>query len=223
MTEKINNEKIEEAQEVKVENKSEEKGINFKIFDMWDLSEIQITDPGLRNVINLKPMLALKTHGRNVVKHGQTKVNIVERLMNKLSLTGHRNKKHRIEVGHSTGKYSKNMKTVIEAFKIIEKKTKKNPVEVLVKAIENASPRDETTVIEYGGARYPQAVDVSPIRRVNLSLRNMVHGASDKAFGKKKKLSQALADEIIMAYEVNGESSAIKKKKESEAQADSAR
>lgn len=216
--EKIKNQEI---QEVKVQEEKEK--FNFKIFDMWDISEIQIADPGLRRVINLKPMLALKTHGRNVEKHGQTKVNIVERLMNRLALTGHRNKKHRIEVGHSTGKYSKNMKIVIEAFQIIEKRTKQNPVGVLVKAIENASPRDETTVIEYGGARYPQAVDVSPIRRVNLALRNIVHGASDKAFGKKKKLSQALADEIVMAYEENGESSAIKKKKESEAQADSAR
>ena len=51
----------------------------------------------------------------------------------------------------------------------------------------------------------------------------MVHGASDKAFGKKKKLSQSLAEEIVLAYEENGESSALKKKKESEAQADSAR
>jgi len=197
--------------------------INFKIFDMWDISEIEVKDPGLKKVINLKPLLALKTHGRNIMKHGQTKVNIVERLMNKLAVTGHRGKKHRIEVGHSTGKYSKNMKVVIEAFKIIENKTKKNPVEVLVRAIENASPKDETTVIEYGGARYPQAVDVSPIRRVNLALKNIVHGASDKSFGKKKKLQQALAEEIILAYEENGESSAMKKKKEAEAQADSAR
>ena len=197
--------------------------INFKIFDMWDISQIEVQDLGLKNVINLKPMLALKSHGRNVVKHGQTKVNIVERLMNKLALAGHRGKKHRIELGHSTGKYSKNMGTVIEAFKLIEKRTGKNPVEILVRAIEKASPRDETTIIEYGGARYPQSVDVSPIRRVNLALKNMIHGASDKSFGKKKKISQTLAEEIIMAYEENGESSAIRKKKEAEAQADSAR
>ena len=190
---------------------------------MWDISEIQIVDPGLRGVINLEPKLILKSHGRNVVKHGQTKVNVVERLMNKIALTGHRNKKHRIELGRSTGKYSRNMKIVLDAFQIIEKKTGKNPVEVLVRAIEKISPRDETTIIEYGGARYPQAVDVSPIRRVNLALKNLVHGASDKAFGKKKKLSQSLAEEIILAYEENGESSALRKKKESEAQADSAR
>ena len=51
----------------------------------------------------------------------------------------------------------------------------------------------------------------------------MVHGASDKSFGKKKKLSQALAEEIILSYEENGESVAIRKRKEAEAQADSAR
>ena len=197
--------------------------INFKIFDKWDVSEIEIKDVGLQSAINLKPMLALKSHGRNVVKYGQTRVNIIERLMNKLALCGHRNKKHRIELGHATGKYSKNMKTVIEAFDIIEKRTSKNPVEVFVRAIENAAPRDEVTIIEYGGARYPQAVDVSPIRRVNLALKQIVHAASDKSFGKKKKLSQGLAEEIILTYEGNGESSSLKKKNELEKQADAAR
>lgn len=195
----------------------------FKIFDKWDVSEIEVKDPGLKPVINLEPKLALKTHGRNVVKFGQTKVNIVERLMNKLALAGHRGKKHRFEVGHATGKYSKNMKIVIEALDLIEKKKGINPVQILVNAIENASPRDEVTIIEYGGARYPQAVDVSPIRRVNLALKWMVHGSGDKAFGKKKKFFQALSEEIIMAADGNGESLALRKKKETEAQADSAR
>jgi small subunit ribosomal protein S7 len=228
MTEEIQEQKIEQSiPEETVENvqeKKEESNLpNFKIFDLWDISEIEIIDPGLKSAINLKPKLILKSQGRNVVKYGQAKVNVVERLMNKLSLCGHRSKKHKLEVGHSTGKYSKNMKIVLDAFRIIEKRTKENPVKVFVKAIENSAPREEVTVIEYGGARYPQAVDVSPIRRVNLTLRNMVHGSSDKAFGKKKKFYQALADEILMAYENNGESAAIKKKKEVEAQADSAR
>jgi len=205
----------------RVEDKMQE--IKFKIFDLWDISEVTIKDVGLQNVINLKPMLALKSHGRNVVKHGQTKVNIIERLMNKIALCGHRNKKHKVELGHSTGKYAKNMKTVIDALKIIEKRTEKNPIQVFVNAIENAAPRDEVTVVEYGGARYPQAVDVSPIRRVNLALKNMVHGSSDKSFGKKKSFSQCLAEEILLAYDNNGESAAMKKKNESEKQADAAR
>ncbi|MAH03287.1 30S ribosomal protein S7 [Candidatus Pacearchaeota archaeon] len=197
--------------------------MNFKIFDIYDISEIEIVDPGLKSAINLHPKLILKSHGRNVQKLGQTKVNIVERLMNRLSVAGHRGKKHKIIFGHSTGKYSKNMKIVLDAFKLIEKRTQKNPIQILIKAIENAAPKDETTVIEYGGARYPQAVDVSPLRRVNLALRNIIHGASDKAFNKKKTITQGLAEEIIMAHDNNGESFALRKKNEAEKQADSAR
>jgi len=196
---------------------------NFKIFNRYDLSGIEVKEPGLKSAINLEPKLILKSQGRNVVKFGQTKVNIVERLMNKLAVAGHRGKKHKIEKGIVTGKYTKNMKIVLEALKIVEKKTGKNPVQVLVEAIENIAPRDEITVIEYGGARYPQAVDVSPIRRVNLSLKYLVHGSSDKAFKKKKTITQALAEEIIMASEKNGENFAVRKKKECESQADSAR
>ena len=196
---------------------------NFKIFDLWDSSGIQIVDPGLRNVINLNPKLIIQTHGRNFAKFGQTKVNVIERLVNKLSVAGHRGRKHKVEVGRSTGKYSKNMKIILNALKEVEKRAWKNPIQVLVKAIENASPRDEITVIEYGGARYPQAVDVAPLRRVNLALKHIVHGSSEKAFGKKKKLYQALAEEIILASENNGESFAVRKKVESEKQADSAR
>jgi small subunit ribosomal protein S7 len=196
---------------------------NFKIFDKYDISGIQVQDMGLRAVINLKPKLILKSQGRNAVKFGQTKVNVVERLMNKLAVAGHRGKKHKLEKGNATGKYTKNMQIILEVLDIIEKKTGKNPVEVLVRAIENAAPRDETTVIEYGGARYPQAVDVAPIRRVNLSIKHLVHGASDKAFNKKKTIVQSLAEEIMMSADNNGESLAVRKKKESEAQADSAR
>ena len=194
----------------------------FKIFDRYDVSGIQVKDPGLRAVINFDPKLVLKSYGRNVQKFGQTKVNVVERLMNKLAVAGHRGKKHKIQK-KSTGKYTRNMKIVLEAFEMIEKKTGKNPVEVLIKALENSAPRDEVTVIEYGGARYPQSVDVSPIRRVNLALKHLSHGASDKAFNKKKTFAESLAAEILLAFENNGESFAIRKKKDAESQADSAR
>jgi len=196
--------------------------MNFKVFDLYDISGIEVKDLGLKSAINLQPKLIIKSSGRNVQRFGQTKVNIIERLMNRIAVTGHRGKKHKI-IFRATGKYTKNMKIVLDAFKLIEKRTGKNPVEVLVKAIENSAPRDEITVIEYGGARYPQAVDVSPLRRVNLSLRWMTQGASDKAFNKKKTITEALAEEIILASENNGESFAMRKKNESEKQADSAR
>jgi small subunit ribosomal protein S7 len=197
--------------------------IKFKIFDMWDISQIEVKEPGLKSVVNLEPKLILKNQGRNMIKSGQAKVNIVERLMNKLAVSGHRNKKHKIEFGRNTGKYTKNMNTIIKALNLVETKTKQNPIQVLVTAIEKAAPRDETTVIEYGGARYPQAVDVSPLRRVNITLNNIVHGASDKAFNKKKTISEALAEEIVLTYEGNGDSVALRKKNESEKQADAAR
>ena len=201
----------------------EQKNITFKIFDLYETENIPVEDPGLKSVINLKPKLMLKSSGRNFQKFGQTKVNIVERLINRLAVAGHRGKKHKIILGSSTGKYSRNAKIVLEALAQVEKKTGKNPVAVFVKAVENAAPRDEVTVIEYGGARYPQAVDVSPMRRVGLAIKHIVHGASDKAFGKKKDIASALAEEIILTAENNGESFALRKKNESEKQADSAR
>jgi len=196
---------------------------NFKIFGLYDLSDIKVEDAGLKKMINLEPKLLLKNQGRETQKFGKTKVNIVERLINRIAVSGHRGKKHKIEKGNATGKYSKNLKIVLGAFELIEKRTKSNPVEIFVRAVENSAPRDETTVIEYGGARYPQAVDVSPLRRVNLALRNLTHGASDRAFNKKKTIVQGLAEEIVLASEKSGESFAIKKKNESEKQADSSR
>ncbi len=195
----------------------------FKIFDKYDLTGLSVKDPGLRPIISLEPRLILKSQGANFQRFMQTKVNIVERLMNRLTVAGHRGKKHKLQKGRSTGKYSKYMKIILEAFEIIEKKTGKNPVEVLLTAIENSAPRDEITVIEYGGARYPQAVDVAPLRRVNLAIRWLIHGASDKAFNKKKTIAQGVADEIMLASENNGESFAVRKRNESEKQADSAR
>ena len=197
--------------------------MQFKLFDKYDISEIKVEDPGLINIINLEPKLAIKTQGRNFQKFGQTKVNIVERLINRIGVAGHRGKKHKIMKGDSTGKFTKNTLIILNAFNLIEKKTKKNPVQVLVTAIENSAPRDEVTMLEYGGAKYPQAVDVAPLRRVNLALKWILHGASDKAFNKKKTLSQGIADEIMLAADKNGESFAVRKKNESEKQADSAR
>ena len=144
-------------------------------------------------------------------------------MANTVGVPSHIGKKHKIQTNWSTGKFNRNMKTVIEALNMIEKRTNKNPIQVFVTAIENGSPRDEITVIEHAGARYPQSVDTSPIRRVDISIRWFVQGAYGKAFGKKKKMAEALADEIIKAYEGNMESFAVGKKNEAEKQADSAR
>ncbi len=189
---------------------------------MYETGEIKITDAGLKKYIHLDERLILKSHGRNKGKYNN-KVNIVERLINLVAVPGHRGKKHRIITAHASGKYSKNAKIILDTLKIIEKTTGQNPIKVLVKAIENSAPKDEVTTIEYGGARYPQSVDVSPVRRINLALRNIVHGGYDKSFGKKTKIEEALAGEILKAYENSPESLAVQKRNEAEKMADSAR
>ena len=195
----------------------------FKLFDIYDVSDIEIKDPALKPYINITPKLLLKSQGRNIGKFGKTKVNILERLANRIATPGHVGKKHKIITSWSSGKYNTNMSLVLEALKLIEQKTKKNPVQVVVTAIENCSPRDEITVIEQGGARYPQAVDASPLRRVDLAIRWITQGSYQRCFGKKKKMFQSLAEEIIKASEGNMESYAMSKKNEAEKQADSAR
>ncbi len=197
--------------------------INFKVFDLYDISETQVKDPALRPYINLGAKLILKSQGRRKDKLAMTRVNVIERLANRLAVPGHSGKKHKIITNWSSGKYNKNMKTVLKVLDIIAKKTGRNPIHVFVEAIENGSPRDEITVIESAGARYPQAVDCSPMRRINLAIRWMVQGSYQKCFGKKTKMAESLANEIINASKGSMDSYSCSKRNESEKQADSAR
>ena len=231
--EKIEEVKLTKAEEKVQENKTSDKPTKVeekvkedkmkKVFGLYDLSEIKIEDPGLKRYLNLDVKLVLKSRGRGRERFAKAKINIIERFVNIISVPGHRGKKHKIITNWASGKYSKNMKVMLETLKILENQKKENPVQILVRAIEHAAPRDEITVIEYGGARYPQAVDMSPSRRITVAVRNIVHGAYDMAFNKKTKIQEALAKEITLASDGNMESFAMKKKNESERQADSAR
>ena len=133
-------------------------------------------------------------------------------------VTGHRGKKHFRTSGYNTGKYARITKIVKDAFEIIEQKTKKNPVEVYIRAIENGSPREGVTTIEYGGVRYPKAVDLSPQRRIDLVLRWMCQGAfhSQAGRGKKANIAKALAEQIMLAATGDQKSNAVQKKFELE-------
>lgn len=196
----------------------------FKLFDMYDVSAIEIKDAAIKPFMNFVPKLLVKSYGRrNSTKYAKLNVNLIERLAGRLQVPGHVGKKHKVITSWASGKYNKNMGIVMKAFEIIAKKTGKNPVQVFATAIENGSPRDEITVIEQAGARYPQAVDCSPIRRINLAIRWMVIGAYGKSFGKKKKMHETLAEEIMKAADGNMESYACGKRNEVEKQADSAR
>ena len=197
--------------------------LHFKLFGIYDVSNIVVKDPGMKRYFNVEPKLLVKGYGRIREKFGKGKVNILELFANLIAVPGHRGKKHKIQTSWKSGKYTQNMRIVLDTLKIIEERTKQNPVQVLVTAIENGAPRDGITVIEYGGARYPQSVDISPQRRVTLTLKLIVQGSYDKSFGKKKPIEEALADEIIKTYNNEADSFLLGKKKDSEKQADSAR
>lgn len=196
----------------------------IKAFNKWDAEGVVVKDAGLIPYINVTPRIVPKTGGRNAKQRFQKgKTFLVERFMNKIMVSGHRAKKHKISSGHNSGKSQLISKIMIKTMEIIEAKTKKNPIQVLVTAVENAAPREEIIAIEYGGARYPKAVESAPQRRVDLAVRFMTQGASQKSFRTKKKIEEALADEILAAYALSSNSAAIAKKNELERQADSSR
>jgi small subunit ribosomal protein S7 len=156
---------------------------NVLAFNRWSTEGLKVNDPGIAPYITLEPVIVPKTGARYAGnKFHKSKIFIVERLVNKLMITGHKAKKHFISSGHQTGKSYKVYDLVEKTFEIIEAKTKQNPLLVYVKAIENAAPREEIVTIEYGGARYPKAVECAPQRRIDLVLRLFTQGAKQKSF-----------------------------------------
>jgi len=187
---------------------------NLLLFNRWDFKEVKVTDPGLVNVVSLKPMLVPISFGRHEHKRfGKAEVNIVERLVNSIM---HFGKRYAKNTGRMAGKKARAINIVKTAFDIIHLRTGKNPIQVLVKAIENASPNEDTTRIIYGGVVYHVSVDVSPVRRVDLALRFISEGARLAAYSSIKTIEEALADEIILAANNDANSYAIKKKNEQE-------
>jgi len=193
-------------------------------FNRWSCDGIKVQDPGLIRYLNVTPVIAPKTGARYAGnRFHKSKVFVVERLANKIMNPGHKAKKHFRSSGRCTGKSATAVRLVEAALDIIEKKTKKNPMEVLIKAIENAAPREEIITIEYGGARYPKAVEMAPQRRIDTALKFFTQSAYQKSFNSKRAAEDCLANEIIHAFNMSLESMAIAKKNELERQADASR
>jgi small subunit ribosomal protein S7 len=197
----------------------------LKLFERWDLNEVVVHDKGLERYINLSPIVLPHTGGRHANKpFGKGRTNIVERIINNMM---------RFEL--YTGKKSKALKVVRQAFEIIEETTKKHPVQVLVDALQKAAPREEITRLRFGGISVPRAVDIAPSRRLDLAVRNICLGAVLATFkgGASKKdkerergyepIAQALANEILSASRGDMASAAISRKDELERIAASAR
>jgi len=197
----------------------------IKIFDRWDTKEIEIKDLSLERYVNLQPVFLPKTGGKFSEKQfHKSKMNIVERLITKLMVPGHRGKKHVITSGRIVGKYLTNYKTVKKTFEKIEQITKKNPIEVFIRAIENAALREEIAAYQVGGIIVRRAVVTSPQRRVDIALKNIVQTSYRKSFGKKETIVDSLTNEIIAASNNDAsKSESIREKDRIEREAEGAR
>ena len=160
-----------------------------KVFDKWSTEDIEVTDPGLEKYLSVRPILFPHSGGRHEHKRfSKSALNIVERLVNNMMRPG--------RVG---GKKTKAVGIVRNAMEIINLKTGKNPVEILVRALVNTAPAEDVTRIAYGGIVYPISVDISPQRRIDIALRFMTDGARQAAFSNPRTIDECLAEEILYA------------------------
>ena len=191
------------------------------LFRKWDTTEIVINDLGLKTAISLKQVIIPLDFGRSALKrYNKGQVNIVERLANKLM---HFGKKYAKNTGRQGGKKHHSLNIVKTAFEIIHLKTGKNPVEVLVRAVENSAPNEDTTRIVYGGTVYHVSVDVAPLRRVDLALRFIADAIKEATFSNPKPIEEYIAEHLILASNNDPLAPSIKKKNELERAAQASR
>ena len=183
-----------------------------KLFGKWSYEGINCTDISLAAYLQVKtvnqqvytPYTAGRYQQRRFKK---VQCPIVERLVNMVMVSG----------GRNNGKKQLAVRVVRETMEIIHLLTGLNPVQVLVTAIQNGGAREDSTRIGSGGVVRRQAVDVSPLRRVNQAIYLMCKGSRESAFRTLKSVSETLADEVINAFKASGTNSyAVRKKDEIE-------
>jgi small subunit ribosomal protein S7 len=198
----------------------------IRLFNLWSFNDIEVKDDTLINYINLRPIIIPHSSGKHEHKRfwKSQKVSIVERFINRLlspgfiagKIKGHKS-------SYNSGKKSKIIKSVKTAFILIEYITGQNPIQVLVDALINTSPREETTRIAMGGISYASAVDIAPQRRVDLAIKYLTQAIAARSSGSLKNFEENISQELIMAAKNSQESRAVKRKDEIERIAVSAR
>lgn len=194
------------------------------IFNRWDLSQVVAEDPGIRSQLNATPVIVPRSGG----KYGKdtlhkNRMTIVERLMNHMMVPGHRGRKHKLYSGRCVGNSVTLYNNLKKAFEIVEQRTKKNPIQVLVKAVENSSILEEVAAYRLGGIIARKAVVVSPQRRLDLALRHMAQGIYKAKFHNRKPLPEVIAEEIIAAASGDPKSFPVQERNRIEKEAEGAR
>ena len=167
-----------------------------KLFGKWTYKDLKLKDNTLEGYVNfdatkLKIYLP-HTAGRYQIKRfRKVTCPLVERIVNSLMFHG-----------RNSGKKLKTMKIVKQTMEIIHLMTGENPMQVIIQAIENSGAREDSTRIGSGGVVKRQAVDVSPMRRVNMAIYYLCTGARDATFRKIKTMPECLAEEFMNAAKV---------------------
>jgi len=181
------------------------------LFGVWDVSEIEYSDPSTKRYLNVTPIA--HTMGRHASKQfKKSEISVVERLINRL-----------MQTEDNTGKKQRTTKIVREAFEEVHARTDENPAQVLVEAVENAAPREETVRLKYGGISVPKAVDVAPQRRVDEALKYIAEGTKNASYKSTTSAAEALAQQLTGAADYDVGTYAINQKEERERVAAAAR
>jgi small subunit ribosomal protein S7 len=190
---------------------SDDQETDALLFGVWETDDIAYEDPSTQRYINVTPIA--HTMGRHASKQFQkSEISIVERLINRL-----------MQTEENTGKKQQAMRIVRDAFEIVHEETEENPVQILVTAVENAAPREETVRLKYGGISVPQAVDVAPQRRVDQALKFIAEGTQRGSYKTPTSAAQALATQLMGAADYDVGTYAINQKEEAERVAAAAR
>merc|ERR1711928_315989 len=165
---------------------------DIKLFGKWNPDEVQVSDISLTDYFVVKEKNAVylpHTAARYAVKRfRKAQCPIVERLVNALMMHARNN-----------GKKLMAVRIARHAFEIIHLLTSENPLQVLVDAIINSAPREDSTRIGRAGTVRRQAVDVAPLRRVNQAIWLLCTGTREASFRSIKTIAECLADELINA------------------------
>jgi small subunit ribosomal protein S7 len=189
-----------------VKDSTQKQENEIKLFGKWSFQGVEANDAGLKRYISLKPVVIPHSMGRHEHKRfRKANVNIVERLANNI-----------MRPGKNAGKKAKVTNILKNAFEVINLRTSKNPIEVLVRAVENSAPCEDTTRLSYGGIAYRLSVDVAPLRRVDLALRNLCEGARQASINNPRSIEECLAEELIMAANHDMKSHAVSRRHEKE-------
>lgn len=180
---------------------------SIKLFNKWSFDDVEVKDISLTDYIQIRqPVYLSHSAGRYATKRfRKAQCPIIERLTNSLMMNGRNNGKKLLAV-----------RIIQQALEIIHLLTDQNPLQVIVDAIINTGPREDSTRIGSSGTVRRQAVDVSPLRRVNQAIALLTIGAREASFRNIKTISECLAEELINAAKGSSNSYAIKKKDELE-------